>query len=226
MARHILFVGKSDSVLDPIWPRLESRGMRVTLAASQRSAIEHARKRSPDLIIIDGTVFLSSKRLCRSLQRVSPHSAVILLADEHGQPDDVPCDLQLRKPFTARKLITRIDKVLEQHAPKLLRVGSLVLDLATRMVQGARGEQKLTPKECAILAMLMEHPGEVVSRQQLMESIWKTSYLGDTRTLEVHVYWLRQKIEADPDTPRYIITVRVQGYRLNLPSSEKRRGQA
>jgi DNA-binding response OmpR family regulator len=151
------------------------------------------------------------------LRRISPYSAIILLADEHGLPDDVPCDLRLQKPFTARKLIARIDKVLEQHAPKLLQVGSLILDPATRLVQGDQGEQKLTPKECAILAMLMEHAGEVVSRQQLMEVIWDTTYLGDTRTLEVHVHWLRKKIEADPAAPRYIITVRGQGYRLHVP---------
>jgi DNA-binding response OmpR family regulator len=216
MGWHILFVGKSDSILDPIWPRLEARGMGVTLAASQRTAIELARQHSPDLIIVDGTASRSCHRLCRSLRHISPHSAVILLADEHGLPDDIPCDVRLSKPFTARKLIARIEKVLEQHVPKLLQVGSLILDPATRTVQGARGEQKLTPKECAILVVLMENAGRVVSRQQLMRSIWDTSYVGDTRTLEVHIHWLRKKIEVDPKAPQLIMTVRGQGYRLNV----------
>lgn len=215
MGRHILFVGKSDAILDPIWPRLEARGMRVTLAASQRKAIAQARQRTPDLIIVDGTVSRSAKRLCRSLRRASPHSALILLADEHGLPNDVPCDLRLRKPFTARRLIARIEKVLEQHAPRLLQVGDLILDPATRVVQGPQGEQKLTPKECALLQVLMEHAGQVVTRQQLMEMIWNTNYLGDTRTLDVHVRWLRKKIEINPSDPRYIITVRGRGYMLN-----------
>lgn len=219
MGWHILFVGKSDSILDPIWPRLEARGMWVTLAASQRTAIEHARQRPPDLIIVDSTTSRSCHRLCRSLRRISPHSAVILLADEHGLPDDIPCDVRLSKPFTARKLIARIEKVLEQHVPKLLQVGSLILDPATRIVQGARGEQTLTPKECAILMVLMENAGRVVSRQQLMRSIWDTSYVGDTRTLEVHIHWLRKKIEADPAAPQFIVTVRGQGYRLNIPEA-------
>ena len=215
MGRYILFVGKSDSSLDRMWPRLEDRGLHVMLAATQRRAIEYARDHSPDLIIVDGTVSRSSKRLCRSLRRVSPHSALMLLTDEDGPSEDIPCDVHLRKPFTSRKLIARVESTLEQHAPKVLQAGGLVLDPAVRMVQGARGKQKLTPKECDLLAVLMRRAGEVVTRQELMEAIWNTRYVGDTRTLEVHICWLRKKIEADPKKPQYIVTVRGQGYRLN-----------
>ncbi|NOZ29286.1 MAG: response regulator transcription factor [Chloroflexi bacterium] len=123
--------------------------------------------------------------------------------------------MHLRKPFTSRKLIARVESTLEQHAPKVLQAGGLVLDPAVRMVQGARGKQKLTPKECDLLAVLMRRAGEVVTRQELMEAIWNTRYVGDTRTLEVHICWLRKKIEADPKKPQYIVTVRGQGYRLN-----------
>jgi len=215
MGRHILFVGKSDSSLDRMWPRLEDRGLHVVLAASQRHAIDYAREHTPDLIIVDGTVSRSSNRLCRSLRRASPHSALMLLTDENGLAENVPCDAQLRKPFTSRKLIARVEKMLEQHSPKVLQVGGLILDPATRVVQGARGEQRLTPKECEILTLLMERAGEVVSREELMERIWNTEFMGDTRTLEVHICWLRKKIEADPRRPQYIITVRGEGYQLN-----------
>lgn len=216
MGRCILFVGKSDSILDPIWPRLEARGLRVSLATSQRMAVEQARKRLPDLIIIDGAASHSVQRLSRSLHRIAPHSAFLLLADEHGMPDDVECDMSLPKPFTARKLIARVEKLLEQHAPRVLQVGTLRLDPATRIVHGEQGEQHLTPKECAILVFLIEHAGQVVSRQQLMQAIWDTSYLGDTRTLDVHIRWLRKKVERDPNAPLHIITVRGEGYRFDL----------
>ena len=218
MGSHILFVGKSDPILDPIWPRLESKGMRITLAASQRSAIELARENLPDLVIVDGTVSRSAGRLCRSLRRATPHSALLLLTDENGLVEDIPCEMQMRKPFTARKLTARIDKILKQHAPKLLRVGDLILDPATRVVQGPKGKQKLRPKECDLLMVLMERAGETVSREELMEEIWNTEYLGDTRTLEVHVCWLRKKIEVDPKHPRYVRTVRGKGYRLDIDS--------
>ena len=227
MGRCILFVGKSDSILDPIWPRLEARGLRVSLATSQRMAVEQARKRSPDLIIIDGTVSRSVHRLSRSLHRIAPHSAFLLLADEHGMPDDVECDMRLPKPFTARKLIARVEKLLEQHAPRVLQIGTLRLDPATRIVHGEQGEQHLTPKECAILVFLIEHAGQVVSRQQLMQAIWDTSYLEDTRTLDVHIRWLRKKVERDPNAPLHIITVRGEGYRLDfLPTDNQQSDDA
>ncbi|GAB4515538.1 MAG: response regulator transcription factor [Anaerolineae bacterium] len=219
MARQVLFVGKSDATLDRIWPRLEDRGIQVTLATTQRRAIDHARHRPPDLIIVDATVSRSASRLCRSLRRASPHSLLLVLIEEGIDLSDAPCDFELSRPFTPRRFIARVERMLESAGPHLLRVGDLVLDPSTRVVQTVNGEQRLTPKECALLMVLMEHAGEIVSREELMRSIWKTNYLGDTRTLDVHIRWLRKKIEPDPSHPRMIITHRGVGYSLALPES-------
>jgi DNA-binding response OmpR family regulator len=105
--------------------------------------------------------------------------------------------------------------------PKLpqapLAVGDLVLDPTTRLVHCNGAENKLTPKECRLLGAFMENGGKVLSREYLMKEVWDTDYMGDTRTLDVHIRYLRKKIEHDPSDPSYILTVRGVGYRLELP---------
>ena len=95
-----------------------------------------------------------------------------------------------------------------------LRIGPIHLDAATRTVQGPRGRHQLPPKQCNLLRILMTHAGEVVSRETIMRQVWETEYLADTRTLDVHICWLREKIEPDPARPVHLLTVRGQGYRL------------
>ncbi|MEJ5199698.1 MAG: winged helix-turn-helix domain-containing protein, partial [Anaerolineae bacterium] len=86
------------------------------------------------------------------------------------------------------------------------------LDLSTRIVSGPRGQQRLTPRECSLLAYLMRRPNQVFSRRQLMKDVWDTPYLGDTRTLDVHIHWLREKLEPDPQKPVFLVTKRGIGY--------------
>lgn len=105
----------------------------------------------------------------------------------------------------------------KQRSARLLRIDGLVLDTRAHEVRGTNGPSKLTPKECQLLAEFMRHPEEVLTRKHLMKVVWETDYLGDTRTLNVHVRWLRQKIEEDPSQPRYLRTVRGVGYRFGVP---------
>jgi len=98
-----------------------------------------------------------------------------------------------------------------------LAVGDLILDPTTRIVHCNGGESKLTPKECRLLGAFMENEGKVLSRKDLMKEVWDTDYMGDTRTLDVHIRYLRKKIEENPSDPSYILTVRGVGYRLELP---------
>lgn len=97
-----------------------------------------------------------------------------------------------------------------------LSVDSFFLDLNTSSLKKNDTEIHLTPKECKLMAVLMRHAGQVVSRQQLMQEVWETEYLGDTRTLDVHICWLRQKVEEDPRAPRHIVTRRGHGYELRI----------
>lgn len=97
-----------------------------------------------------------------------------------------------------------------------LNVNGFSLNLARASLQKNEEEIHLTPKECKLLALLMQNAGEIVSRKSLMKQVWETEYLGDTRTLDVHICWLRQKLELNPKLPEYIITKRGQGYVLKV----------
>ncbi len=97
-----------------------------------------------------------------------------------------------------------------------LRVGEMILDLEKATLKKNGSEIHLTPKETKVMALLMQNVGRVVSRSTLMQEVWDTEYLGDTRTLDVHICWLRQKIEEDPRIPEYILTRRGQGYELRV----------
>ena len=110
--------------------------------------------------------------------------------------------------------MTKKDKLAKSRSSKILCVADVTLEVGKRQVTGCNGTQSLTPKECQLLALLMRNPGRVLSRKFLMKKVWKTDYLGDTRTLEVHICWLRKKIEEDPNYPQYLVTVRGVGYRF------------
>jgi len=124
------------------------------------------------------------------------------------------------RPFTGRKLRESLDKLLDAAAPHTLRAGPLQLDLVSQVVIGPVGREHLTPKMCQLLATLMQHPNQVISRKDLMGRIWDTVYLGDTRTLDVHIRWLREKIESDPRRPSLLVTKRGIGYLLVVPQPE------
>ncbi len=104
----------------------------------------------------------------------------------------------------------------EESTEKSLYVGDMTLDLNTATLRKNGSEIHLTPKETKVMALLMQNVGKVVSRSKLMQEVWDTEYLGDTRTLDVHICWLRQKIEDDPRIPEYILTRRGQGYELRV----------
>ena len=107
---------------------------------------------------------------------------------------------------------TRLSKA--QATQQVFRAADLTLDLARREIKGCNGHNKLTPKECELLALFMSYPGRVLSRKLLMKEVWDTDFLDDTRTLEVHICWLRKKIEEDPRNPQRLRTIRGVGYRF------------
>ena len=102
-----------------------------------------------------------------------------------------------------------------------LQAGSLKLEEQCLYLGDGRPPIKFTPKEAHLLAILLQHPGRVVSRAKLMKEVWQTDYLGDTRTLDVHICWLRQKLEEDPTHPQLLLTERGVGYWLNLPEQPR-----
>jgi DNA-binding response OmpR family regulator len=130
------------------------------------------------------------------------------------------CDNVLQLPFTDRRVISHVDKLLALRRTKMLVVGGLGLNLQTRCVHRGGDVYRLTPKQAHLLQVFMEHAGQTLTRKFLMATVWDTDFLGDTRTLDVHVRWLREKIEEEPSSPRYLRTVRGVGYRFGVPVAE------
>ena len=122
----------------------------------------------------------------------------------------------LTLPFTLRKLVNRIVPLLPGGGEHMLHVGPLRLDLERKRVRCLGREARLTPRLAKLLQILMQHPGEVMQRDDLFKQVWETKYAGDTRTLDVHISWLRQAIEEDARHPQLLKTVRGVGYRLDI----------
>jgi DNA-binding response OmpR family regulator len=126
----------------------------------------------------------------------------------------------LRYPISAKKLINRISRLLPAPEDDVLQVGDVVLNVTQRCVLQGNRESHLTPRQARLLEVLMRHPGEILTRAFLMKQVWDTDYLGDTRTLDVHVHWVRKAIEEDPSSPFHLRTVRQVGYRFEAREKE------
>jgi two-component system phosphate regulon response regulator PhoB len=132
-------------------------------------------------------------------------------------------DSYLVKPFTSRKVLNRVRMLLptQQGDGEVVRAGQITLYRAKPSVDvGGDGEVRLTPKQANLLELFLRHPNRVLSRRKLMQEVWQTDYVGDTRTLDVHIRWVREAIEADPGNPQCITTVRGVGYIFRLPPGD------
>jgi DNA-binding response OmpR family regulator len=215
MAATVLIVANDKTVTAALAVPFNKREFSILTAHSGRQALAQAKARLPDVIVVDATSpRMNCKRLCRSL-RAETHAILIALVTNPNKSDLAEvAGLLLPKSITPKKLVQRVRGALDARPPRELRVANLVLDVERRRVSRGSKVHKLTPKEFDLLQLFMEHRDEIVSRKALMKEIWDTDYLGDTRTLDVHIRWLREKIEDDPSAPRRLVTVRGQGYRL------------
>ena len=125
-------------------------------------------------------------------------------------------DIILFLPFTPQKLINRIRHLLPEDVKNSVHAGAVRLDMDKKIVRCQGKRSRLTPRLVSLLKILIEHPGEVLERKILFSKVWETDYTEDTRTLDVHISWLRHAIESDPDHPKFIKTVRGVGYRLDV----------
>jgi len=150
-------------------------------------------------------------------ENVAEIPIILILAEVKKDEEVMGATFILAPPFTSRKLFNRIRSILKSDEGKTLQAGGITLSLGTRRVSNRSKERRLTPKEFELLKVFMRSPGRVMSRKFLMKKIWKTEFMGDTRTLDVHIRWLREKIEENPSSPMYLRTVRGVGYRFNIP---------
>lgn len=199
---------------------LSRKGYQVESVVNGAEALARLETFAPDLIIVNAaSMRTSGKRICQSIRAYS-HTVYIVLITEEQKSNSVEreelANVVLVLPFTLQKLINRIRPLLPTPPKDLLQVGALQLDPVQRWVRIGNRQTSLTPRLVNLLKILMEHPGEVIERGYLFSTVWDTEYTEDTRTLDVHVSWLRHAIEDDPRSPRHIKTIRGVGYRLDL----------
>jgi two-component system, OmpR family, response regulator len=223
MANKILLVDDEPTLLDTLAYNLRGSGYDVVTAADGAAALEQARLSSPDLVVLDLMLpEIDGLTVCRSLRAVAEMPILVLTA-RSGELDKIiglesGADDYMTKPFSLGELQARIRALLRRAGPRQqtdeLRSGNLVLNTTSRKAFLGEHELNLSPKEFSLLAELMRHQGAVLSRDLLLARVWGYDYYGDSRTVDVHVRWLREKIESDSSSPQRIETVRGIGYRF------------
>lgn len=200
-------------------PVLNDQGYCVVTTHTRKQALVKAQELLPAVIVLDvPSLRFDTRRFCEALREADVGSAILVLSAEGEKTDrSLKARAYLRHPFSAKKLVNRVKRLLPVPDDEVLKVGSVILNLKQRSVVCDERESHLTPRQARLLEVLMRHPGDVLTRAFLMKQVWNTDYVGDTRTLEVHIHWVRKAIERDPDSPLYLRTVRRIGYCFEEP---------
>jgi len=186
------------------------------LATNQKTALHRMRLHPPTAILVElEQKRVSRTRFCEVVRYRLPMVAILAVASRLPS-DTFHFDGVIELPLMNDKVLKSLKQLGHKQTEHQLACGPIHLDMATRTVTTPKGQYAMTPKQCALLKLLMEHQGEVVERRLIMETVWETSYLEDTRTLDVHVRWLRERIEANPSKPGYLKTVRGIGYSFKV----------
>lgn len=228
MADKVLLVDDEESIVESIEYALSQEGFEVVTAHNGQEALQKVQLEKPNLIVLDLMLpELSGLEVCRILRRERNETPIIMLTAKGEEIDrviglEVGADDYLVKPFSLRELIARIRALLrrskisetDDNQPQMHQYDDLEMNLTEHKVMVRNKQVELSPKEFKILAMLMSAPNKVFSREELLEQVWGLDFYGDTKTVDVHIRWLREKIEKDPSNPQYVQTVRGFGYRL------------
>jgi two-component system response regulator RegX3 len=221
----VLVVEDEESFSDALSYMLRKEGFEVAVAATGPDALESFDRAGADLVLLDLMLpGLPGTEVCREL-RTKSNVPVIMLTAKDSEVDKVVglelgADDYVTKPFSSRELVARIRAVLrrrgdvEELAPPTLEAGPVRMDVERHVVTVSGREVPLPLKEFELLEVLLRNAGRVLTRMQLIDRVWGADYVGDTKTLDVHIKRLRAKIEPVPSTPRFIITVRGLGYKF------------
>ena len=222
----VLVVEDEESFSDPLSYMLRNEGFEVAVAATGPEALDEFDRHGADLVLLDLMLpGLPGTEVCRQL-RTRSTVPVIMLTAKDSEIDKVVglelgADDYVTKPFSSRELVARIRAVLRRHGGQTeeledtaLEAGPVRMDVERHTVSVGGNGVQLPLKEFELLEMLLRNAGRVLTRMQLIDRVWGADYVGDTKTLDVHVKRLRAKIEPDPALPRYLVTVRGLGYKF------------
>ena len=230
--QRVLVIEDEENLLEALRYSLEREGFSVLTATDGEGGLRLAREDSPDVIVLDVMLpGLDGLEVCRILRRET--NTPILMLTAKGEEIDRVVGLELgaddyvTKPFSMRELLARVRAMLRRSgmgaeasagaaaaANTVLRAGDVEIDLTGHTAKVAGNALDLKPREFELLALLVSNKGRAFTRDQILERLWGYDYIGDSRTVDVHVRWLREKIEAEPGQPRKIITIRGVGYRF------------
>ena len=224
----VLVVDDEELIRETVALALGDEGYSVVLAEDGRRALDLARQPDKlDLIVLDLMLpYLNGLDLCRLLRREGNGVPILMLTAKGTETDrvvglEVGADDYLAKPFGMRELIARCRAVLRRQTraqiadnSSTLRCGDLAMNTQECRVLVREVEVDLSPKEFRLLELFMRNPRRVWSREQLIERVWGPDFMGDSKTVDVHIRWLREKLETDPSHPEYLVTVRGFGYRF------------
>ena len=199
-------------------PALRKKGFVVESVSNGSEAVARlAANVNPDVMVVNAaSLRTSGKRICQSLRDKAPKIPILLIIDPDRELEKVDSDVVLSLPFTAQKLVNRIRHLLPGDGNDNIHAGPVRLDIEKRIVRSVGKQTRLTPRLMRLLKTLIDHQGEVVERKALFSQVWETDYTDDTRTLDVHISWLRRAIEVDPQDPKLLKTIRGVGYRLDV----------
>jgi DNA-binding response OmpR family regulator len=190
----------------------------VVAVPSGKQALQRAGERLPQAMVLDAiSMRTPGDRICIQLREELPLVPLIHLHPGPRSAAESVADVVLFQPFTGRKLVNCIERLLQASDEEIVTCGPFTINLARRVLIANGQETQLTPKLALLVETFLRNPGQTLDRKLLMERVWHTDYLGDTRTLDVHIRWIRRAIEADPGMPRFLKTVRGVGYRLEIP---------
>jgi DNA-binding response OmpR family regulator len=227
--KKVLVVDDEESMVTVIRYALEEAGFEVEATGDAPSACSLAASWAPDIVILD--VMLTGSETgfdaCREI-RARSNVPIIMLSARSEEFDrvlglELGADDYVTKPFSPRELVSRVRAHLRRTgglsatARPVTTVGDLTIDAESHEVTVSGVVAHLTPTEYRILALLASHPGRLYSRESILNHLWNGGFIGDARAVDVHVHNLREKLEPDPSSPTYLLTVRGEGYRLRTP---------
>lgn len=214
----VLYVGRVGAKDQSQVEALQKR-YTVLLACSGKQGLELLKSQRPQAIIVDApSMRTHGERIVKQMRQHAPEIPILHIYPKAVQDLESPAELLLTAPYTARKLLNSVERLLKTRSDEVIACGPFSMNVPRRLLIAHGHEMQLNPKVALLVEVFLRNPNTTFDRETLMKTIWQTDYMGDTRTLDVHIRWARQALE-NGGGHRYVQTVRGVGYRLVLPTA-------